>query len=1052
MGSAQFDTPGAHVWTCPAGVVSVTVQCWGPGGDGADGIHIASPVETWIAGGGGGGGAYARKVLSVTPGNNYDLVVGAHGSTTPSSFEADCIADYGRSGGQGSEDGDGNIFLGPGGAGGSASSSTGDTTTSGFSGGSGSFGPGGNGGLSPLGGQPGLGGAYLGSDDLDATAAEAPGSGGGGGGAGPDEFAVFQVGNGSDGANGRVLISWDTTDPSGIQSAEAFGSPTILREGVPSQAPGATWTKLLMSTAGVYVMYPLGGDVWGWWLPLAIYRLMQTGGYREVFASERDDIAPGATWTKFTMGTAGVDVMYPDGGDLAGQYGEQSRFMVGDSSTAEGDGIPSAEAFGRPFISATGSISPSSVDSEEAFGTPTLVPITNVFPAAIASGEAFGALEVIPGPVDVSPSSIASAEAVGTPTILQSFKPRFMVAGRDRTAYLHRETDYSWNLLKGSRGSCSIPFIVEPGDPYTPLPGDLIEIFDPADSRVWAGTVEQVFCRWIGDDGFHVWIVTGVTLESLFDGAFVDKTLFDGVTGSSAFSDLFDAVDQSIVSLGDVDGPDTIEALEVTRVADGFSSIALRCDRVWFVDPADLTLNLISPLDRAAPWVMGHSDIVWESIQWRVSRADFRDTQVIQSPDGSSQTVIALTPNTGLGRRSARLTFTTSNTSAGAIQEATAVLRRFSTLPSQLQVTTDRPGVSIGMLLEIDVDFPLESAGLLNGFWQVIEVEARMLTGMDDVDPVLRRLPDDLSLGHFRYTLHLVNSLALAIFKGDGVTTVFTLPVTPGSISYIRVSPNPELYTTTAGPGPDEVTIEPAMPPGSYGAIGYQGDATPDAGTWLDQWKGMSPVAASAGPAESSGGGGGAQVFIAPLLLRRLTIDDDIADHAIIYHAGAGTRVLAVLRKIITVDLIVRINLNGTELLTVTIDSGTAVDTVLEFSMSARKFTVTIASPGVVTVEGATLADDDTVVLHTTGALPTGLLESTTYYVVNSAGASFELATTPGGASIDTSGVQSGNHWLTSDAIPAPEFADKDVLTADILDSDEQSDRNGVAALGVEWA
>ncbi len=746
------------------------------------------------------------------------------------------------------------------------------------------------------------------------------------------------------------------------------------------------------------------------------------------------------------------------------EYNSQSApgsfAVVGTPESAFGQScIPTAigsdEAFGSPTIVAgEATVEPTGIASGEAFGSPTLDAPGGftVIPDGIASAEAFGSPALSPGAAPISPAGIPSEEAFGRDglDVVVSARLRFLISGVDRTDYLHHESDFSWNLMKGSRGSCSLPLIVEPGDPFAPQVGELIEIFDPAALRVWAGTVEQVFVKWIGNAGDHLFVLTGVTLESLFDTAFVDKTRFDGVSAASAFSDLYDASGVTAVTLGDVETGETIEALEVTRISDGFATIALRSNLIWFVDPSDLTVNLISALARSAPWVMGSDDMLWETMQWRQSRADFRDTQVIQAPDGTSQTILAVTPNASIGRRSARLTLTTSYTSPGAIQEATAALKRFSTFPSQLVISTDRPGVSLGMVLELDPALPLESEGLLAGLWQVQEVEARLLTGMDRVYAGNRRLPPDLQLGHFRYTLHLVNTLAAAIFQGDGETTVFTLPVTPGSIASITVSPHPELYSTSSL-GAD-VTITPAMPPGTHALVGYQGDATPDTGTFLDTWTNMSPVAASAGPA-SGGGGTGAQKFIADATLRDLTIQDDAGPHAIVYADGTGSRVLVVLRQVLGADLVVRINLNGTELLTVTIDSGTAVDDVLEFPMSARAFTVTIASPGVLTVAGATLADDDTVVLHTTGALPTGLVDETTYYVVNSSGSTFELATTPGGTSIDTSGSQSGKHWLTSDAIPAPAFADKDVLTYDVLDSDGAIDTTpgGFLNLTVEW-
>lgn len=76
--------------------------------------------------------------------------------------------------------------------------------------------------------------------------------------------------------------------------------------------------------------------------------------------------------------------------------------------------------------------------------------------------------------------------------------------------------------------------------------------------------------------------------------------------------------------------------------------------------------------------------------------------------------------------------------------------------------------------------------------------------------------------------------------------------------------------------------------------------------------------------------------------------------------------------------------------------------------------TVTIASPGVVTSAAHGLAANTPVLLTTTGALPTGLSAGTIYYVRNAATDTFELAATSGGASINTSGTQSGVHTLYS--------------------------------------
>jgi hypothetical protein len=70
--------------------------------------------------------------------------------------------------------------------------------------------------------------------------------------------------------------------------------------------------------------------------------------------------------------------------------------------------------------------------------------------------------------------------------------------------------------------------------------------------------------------------------------------------------------------------------------------------------------------------------------------------------------------------------------------------------------------------------------------------------------------------------------------------------------------------------------------------------------------------------------------------------------------------------------------------------------------------TMTIASPCVVSWTGHGCVNGDPVYFTTSGSLPTGLTASTVYYVKYVDANSFNLATTPGGSSINTSGSQSG--------------------------------------------
>lgn len=72
--------------------------------------------------------------------------------------------------------------------------------------------------------------------------------------------------------------------------------------------------------------------------------------------------------------------------------------------------------------------------------------------------------------------------------------------------------------------------------------------------------------------------------------------------------------------------------------------------------------------------------------------------------------------------------------------------------------------------------------------------------------------------------------------------------------------------------------------------------------------------------------------------------------------------------------------------------------------------TITIASPGVVTWTSHVLENGDPVVFTTTGALPTGITAGTTYYVVNKAANTFQIAASVGATAINTTGTQSGTH------------------------------------------
>lgn len=96
--------------------------------------------------------------------------------------------------------------------------------------------------------------------------------------------------------------------------------------------------------------------------------------------------------------------------------------------------------------------------------------------------------------------------------------------------------------------------------------------------------------------------------------------------------------------------------------------------------------------------------------------------------------------------------------------------------------------------------------------------------------------------------------------------------------------------------------------------------------------------------------------------------------------------------------------------------SATQAGTDIGLQENGGTFTVSIASPGIVTKAGHGFVGGEELILETTGALPTGLTALTTRYYVKYIDANtFNLSLTVGGANINTSGTQSGTHtlWIT---------------------------------------
>lgn len=210
-GEQVYSTPGTYTFTVPDNVFSLSVVCVGAGGSGGASYATNTPVYT-PGGGGGGGGLGYKNSITVTPGQTFQVVVGAGGASVKRTT-ANTVKN-GNSGGDSSFGG--TLVIGRGGVAGNGGTST-NAGTGGSGGtkvgdGGGNGGYGGNGNsTSILGGGGGGAAGYSGNGGNGGTPTNTgttgvPGSAGSGGGASGGssgvQFSTYRIGGASGGGVG----------------------------------------------------------------------------------------------------------------------------------------------------------------------------------------------------------------------------------------------------------------------------------------------------------------------------------------------------------------------------------------------------------------------------------------------------------------------------------------------------------------------------------------------------------------------------------------------------------------------------------------------------------------------------------------------------------------------------------------------------------------------------------------------------------------------------------------------------------------------------------
>lgn len=267
-------TNGAGIWTCPANVTSMKIECWGGGGAGGAALALPTTANASyrgnVMGGGGAGGSYAAVIISNPTAGDYSYAIGvgaipvAQGSdpdyftnlavsngantTFSNTASAVIVQAVGGAGGQSAKNNiaDGVFGLGGvkvasgnigttsfyGGSGGDAANIA-STTVSGGAGGSAGATSNGGDALNNTGGIAGTDGGVAGSNGFSGNSGNnlgvaglAPGAGGNGAMVRATLSTSFVYRAGGKGGNGLIKITY-TGATTGLSTVKANGFVTV---------------------------------------------------------------------------------------------------------------------------------------------------------------------------------------------------------------------------------------------------------------------------------------------------------------------------------------------------------------------------------------------------------------------------------------------------------------------------------------------------------------------------------------------------------------------------------------------------------------------------------------------------------------------------------------------------------------------------------------------------------------------------------------------------------------------------------------------------------
>lgn len=212
----------------------------------------------------------------------------------------------------------------------------------------------------------------------------------------------------------------------------------------------------------------------------------------------------------------------------------------------------------------------------------------------------------------------------------------------DRTSYLwigQGAPEISFSLQRGERGPAQIPLILSAANSYAPTLRTQCKLIDVT-GQAFFGIISDYDYGWIGQDGYRHPTINAVTLKQCLDTLRIPPRAYSSEKSGDIVTDLLTTVASGLpIALGTISAGVTIDSVNYSYdlLSDAIQSLATTNGFIWDVDPTTNPPQFFFRLPNTvtSPVTVLTSDVLWESLDYSVRDAEFRDRQIIKLSFGA---------------------------------------------------------------------------------------------------------------------------------------------------------------------------------------------------------------------------------------------------------------------------------------------------------------------------------------------------------------------------------------------------------------------------------